>query len=369
MQKKQAVVIDVGSSKITAVIAERGINNTFIIKGRCTVAYEGFADGVFLDHGELDYALKKTVEDISKYSGQDVDTVYVGVPGEFTKVTVKESQISFPKKKKIQLEDLDTLFEAAFVMPSSKYTLISRSAVSYELDDFRRLHNPVGSTSEILKGKLSFVLCSNYFIESVVPAIKETGVKKVCCIPTQYAEGMYLFDQEARERSVLFADIGYISTTITLMQGDGVVYQKSFSYGGGYITASISEKLGIEFEVAEKLKRKVNLCSISYKDSFSVLDAEDGNYYPEEDIKRTVLDSLDALCEIIYEILEEASPLIPDYLPLKVTGGGITCLRGAKEHMSERLCIPVEISAPIVPLMDKPTESSVLSLLDMALEK
>ncbi len=369
MQKKQAVIIDVGSSKITAVIAERGINNTFIIKGRCTVAYEGFADGAFLDYAELDYALKKAVKDISKYSGQVVDTVYVGVPGEFTKVYVKDSQISFPKKKRIQSEDVDTLFEAAFVLPSSKYTLISRSAVSYELDDFRQLHNPVGANSEILKGRLSFVLCSNQFIESVVPPIKETGVVKVCCIPTQYAEGMYLFDEENRDRSVLFADIGYISTTITIMRGNGIVYQKSFSYGGGYITASISEKLGIDFAVAEKLKRKVNLSSVSYKDSFSVLDAEDGNYYPEEDIKRTVLDSLDALCEIIYEILEEASPLIPDYLPLKVTGGGITCLRGAKEHMSERLCLPVEISAPHVPLMDKPTESSLLALLDMALEK
>ena len=369
MQKKQAVVIDVGSSKITAVIAERGINNTFIIKGRCTVPYEGFADGIFFDHGQLDYAIKKVIKDISKYSGQDIETVYVGVPGEFTMVEVKESQISFPKKKKIQKEDVDTLFEAAFVMPSSKYTLINRSAVSYELDDFRRLRNPIGATSEILKGKLSFITCSNYFIESVVPSVRETGVKKVLCIPTQYAEGMYLFDDEERERCVLFADIGYISATIGLVQGGGLIYQKSFSYGGGYITGSISDKLDINFDVAEKLKRKVNLCSINYKESFNVIDAEDGNYYPQEEIKRTVLDSLDALCEIIYEILDEAAPLIPDYLPLMVTGGGITCLRGAREHMSERLCIPVEIAAPKVPLMDKPTESSVLALLDMALTK
>ena len=52
---------------------------------------------------------------------------------------------------------MDALFEAAFVMASSKYTLINRSAIVYELDDFRRLANPVGSYSEILKGRLSFI--------------------------------------------------------------------------------------------------------------------------------------------------------------------------------------------------------------------
>ena len=43
MQKKQVAVIDVGSSKITAIIGERGINKTFIIKGRYSFDYDGFA--------------------------------------------------------------------------------------------------------------------------------------------------------------------------------------------------------------------------------------------------------------------------------------------------------------------------------------
>ena len=46
MQKKQAAVIDIGSSKITAIVGERGINKTFIIKAKYTYEYDGFADGV-----------------------------------------------------------------------------------------------------------------------------------------------------------------------------------------------------------------------------------------------------------------------------------------------------------------------------------
>ncbi len=367
MQKRQVAIIDIGSSKMTAVIAERGVNNTFIIKGRSDVSYEGFDESGFFDNNEVEFCVKKAVGEIFKYATKGVDAVYVGVPSAFTQTVVKDSQISFAKKKKIQPEDIDTLYDAAFVLPSTRFTLISRSAVNFELDDFRKLKNPIGATSEILKGKLSFVFCSNYFLESVVPVIKSEGIDRINCIPTAFAQGMYLADDDTRDRLMLFIDVGYISTDVTVMKGRGIIFQDSFSYGGGYITGSLANNFEIDFAIAEKLKRKVNLCSLAPNGEYNVIDGEDGNYYPAEKIKMLVLDSLDELCDKIFASLEKFNVSIPEYVPLMITGGGISFLRGAKEHVSERLNMNVEIIAPRVPLMDKPTESSVLSLLDMAL--
>ena len=175
MQKKQVAVIDVGSSKITAVLGERGINKTFIIKGTFDYDYDGYNEGVFFDDERLRRILFAAGEDIKRASHGTVNSVYIGVPGEFTQVVVKESQISFAKKKKIQDQDVDSLYDSAFMLTSSKQTLINRSAVYFELDDFRRLADPVGATSEILKGKLSFITCSNYFIETVKPAFESLG--------------------------------------------------------------------------------------------------------------------------------------------------------------------------------------------------
>ena len=220
MQKREVAVIDVGSSKITAIIGERGTNKTFLIKGRYSYEYDGFDDGVFFDVDKLQRVLTSLSADIKKASRGSVNTVYVGVPGEFTRVFVKDSQISFPKKKKIQEEDVDSLFESAFVMSSNKYTLINRSAVVYELDDFRRLANPVGSSSQILKGRLSFILCSNYFIEAVKPVLENAGIKQVECVSSALAEALYLVDAETRDRIALIADVGFITTTLTIIQGN-----------------------------------------------------------------------------------------------------------------------------------------------------
>ena len=369
MQKKYVAIIDVGSSKITAVIGERGINKTFIIKGRFACDYDGFENGVFFDELKLKKALFSLSENLQKGSFGKIDTVYVGVPGDFTKVFIKDAQLSFSKKKRITDEDVDALFDSAFVLASTKYSLINRSAIVYELDDFRRLANPVGAYSEILSGKLSFIVCSNYFIDVVKHTLLNAGFANVECVSSALAQALFLVDAETRDRIAVIADIGYITTTFSIIQGDGILFQKSFSYGGGYINAGLVERFGVSFDVAERLKRKLNLSCLCSGGTLDVLDAENGEYYPINAVKESVKKSLDELCENLSIAFEESGYVIPDYVPLYVTGGGITYLRGAKEHVSNRLGMSVEVLAPKVPLMDKPIESTVLSLLDLALEQ
>lgn len=369
MHKKQVAVIDIGSSEIRALVGEKGVNNTFIIKGKTSFPYDGFQDGEFFDLNNLKSILLSCGDYLKKVSRGDVGTVYVGVPGAFTEVMVKSSQISFPKEKKITEEDVSNLFDAAFIVNSSKKTLINRSAIMYELNDFRRMANPIGIQSEILKGKLSFVLCDNYFIECVKPALNATGFVDVEFVSTALAEAMFLFDTESRDRISILVDVGYITTTFSVIQGDGIVYQRSFDYGGGYITAAILERFNMEFEDAEVVKRKMNLSHISTGSAFEVVDGENGHYYNTEEIKKVISDSLDNFCDEIAICMERVPFVIPEYVAIKITGGGLAFIRGAKEYVASRMNVAFDVIAPQVPLMDSPLESSSLSLLNIALEQ
>ena len=368
MQKKQVAVIDVGSSKITAIIGERGVNKTFVIKTRMEYAYDGYADREFFDEKVFTAHLNEISRKIVSLTHGKIETVFVGVPGEFSNVTVKESQISFPSKRKIKEVDVDALFDGGFAIHSQKSTLINRSAVVYELDDCRRLADPVGSQSGILKGKLSFITCDNYFIDLVNDSILSTGIKRVEFVSSSLAQALYLIEPEVRDRISVICDIGYISSTLTIIQGDGILYQTSFGFGGGYITAEIANKFDLDFSSAEKLKSKVNLSALSGNGCYSLIES-DGEYYQTEHIKSSVIFSLDSLCEQITTSLDQSGYSLPEYVPLSITGGGISFIRGAREHLSNRLSMSVEILSPKVPLMDKPTESDVLSLLNLALEQ
>lgn len=367
MQKKQVAVLDISSSEITAVFGERGINNTFIIKSRSSFKYDGFSDGVFFNIPELTEVINKAVDSLIRVSKGELVSIYVGVPGEFTEVLVKNGQISFPSKKKIKEEDEDLLFDSAFVIKSNKYTLINRSAICYELDDFRRVSNPIGYTSEILKGKLSFILCKNYFIDLIAPIIKDKQIFNIEWVSISLAEAMYLLEDEIRDRIAVVADIGHISTTLTIVNGDGLLYQDAFSFGGGFISAGITENFSMNFNDAEKVKDKINLCILPKDGEYGYLETDNGTFLNIGEINKIALSNLDFLCEKITESLESSGYSLPEYVPLYITGGGITGLRGAKEHISKRLGMVVEVLAPSVPMMDKPTESAVLSLLDIAL--
>lgn len=368
MQKKNNVaVLDFGSSKISAVVGERGENNTFLIKARKDFEYDGYQEKSFFDLDKLKFIIKSAVEFLQGVLGSEFK-IFVGVPGEFTDVIVKDCQISFPKKKKIEERDIDALYDSAFVISSKKYTLINRSAIIYELDDYRRVMNPVGSLSSIIKGKLSFVLCDNCFIEVVKPLFDALKVADYDFVSTPLAEAMYLLDNSTRDRVAIIVDVGYISTTFSLIQGDGILYQKSFAYGGGYISALITEQLDVDFADAEELKRLVSITR-SYEKDFDLISLDVGKYYNAQKLAEIVKASLDDLCEELSNCLDNCGYVIPEYVPLFLTGGGVNYIRGAKQHVSSRLGIACDYLAPLVPLMDKPTESSVLSLLDLTFEQ
>lgn len=370
MQKNQVAIIDIGSSKISAIVGEKGINKTFVIKLNKQYDYEGFSSGEFFDKDKFCELLNTIANELRIFYHNNLDCVYVGVPGDFTELLVKESQISFPKKKKITNIDVETLFDNAFTLQSANYSLINRSSIVYELDDFRRVANPVNYVSEILKAKLSFVICKNYFIECVEPIIKESGIKKVEFVSMPLAEALYLVDADSRDRLAILLDVGYITTTLSIIQGDGLIYMKSFDYGGGYITASLCDRFSIDFEDAENLKRKANLSSFNKNgDNYDVIEGADGVFYNVGDVKSTIFGSLDSLCESVSNALNDFKMTIPDYVALQITGGGISFLRGAKEHVAGRLNMSVQIAQPQVPLMEKPTMSSILSLLSISLNQ
>ena len=99
MQKNTVTVIDIGSSGITAAAVENGLNNTFVIKGFSRQNYAGFSEGEFFDRTELEGVLRTCLKQVRFGTKNTAETVYVGVPGEFTTVVLKEHQIAFNKSR------------------------------------------------------------------------------------------------------------------------------------------------------------------------------------------------------------------------------------------------------------------------------
>ncbi len=371
MNRKSVAVLDVGSSAVTVLIGERGVNNTFVFKGVHTEKYEGFADACFFDAKDLQRAVCKSIAEAERSCGDTVKELYVGVPGEFCKVVTRRYTISFQSKRKVTNADLSALYEQGLTEVPQGYSLIRQAAVYYTTSDNRRSIDPVGMISDSLEGYLSYFLADEHgFLEIFRNMLSEYGIRKTVFLPLSLAEALYLIPSEKRDENAILLDIGYMSMTFSVVCGNGIVYQSACSAGGGHVAAQVygEGEDGIPFRVLEAMMAKVNLSSKDAGDSVIEYIDKDSLYtFPVQELKERIKGGLDLICEVINKCLELYGDRSIDYKPVLLTGGGITGIRGAREHLSARLNKVVEIVAPNLPYYNKAAQSSLLSLLDMAL--
>ena len=99
MLKDAVAVIDLGSYSLTAIIGENGVNNNYIIRALFKQQHEAF-DGRIIDEKRLYNAISDSLRTVTHSVKAKIDTVYVGIPGEFLRVDNVEQRTFFNRKKK-----------------------------------------------------------------------------------------------------------------------------------------------------------------------------------------------------------------------------------------------------------------------------
>lgn len=370
-KKEEVAVLDFGSERITVVIGTRDVNRTFSIKGSGEAEYAGFMDGEFLEAQELKLAMGMAISNAEGNSKTEISELFIGVPTEFLFCVCKNVGQNYPKARTIKQRDIDELFfRANDFSKFSTHSVINQSAVYFILDDGQTVTNPVGQVTSKLSACLSYILVEKKFIDLVNGFVRDLGLSRVTYISSDLAQAQYLFDEDERERYAIMVDVGYITTSVCLIKGSGMLSMSSFSVGGGFITADLSECLKISFSEAETLKRKIVLSiEPQLKDVYEIM--VDGNVVPinARNANDIVKARIDVIAAGIAKSLSACKYEYPDYTPISLTGGGLNYLKGAKDYLGKVLGKSVELVNISDPNLEKPHLSSVLGLLDAALKQ
>jgi len=370
MNKKEIAILDIGSMAITVMIGERGVNGTFRIKGKGEADYAGFQKGEFLEPDQVKYAIGLAIANAETASGIKITDIVVGVPGEFTSVICRDACINFRKKKKINDSDVNQLYYVGNIYKKHPtHSVINQSPIYFTLDDGRRLIEPRGMASTKLNGFISYVLAENNFIDFIEDILADLSIRITGYLSTCLAESMHLFEPSIRDRYVILVDCGYITTSVMLARGDGLLFLNSFSLGGGYVTGDLSQCLKIPFAEAESLKKKVVLSwNAQEGDTYEVQGKDFISPFSAVATNQIVEDRLSMIAEYILKCLDRCEFEYPEYIPIYLTGGGMNFIKGARDFLSRKLGRRVELVAPNLPHISRPDYSSEIGLLDLALE-
>lgn len=366
---QEVAILDIGSSKITAVVGRRGANGSIIVSGIGECEYAGFSDGEWYAPGELSYAVGRAISIAETNSRIKIKDIFVGVPGDFTTCVCKELNANFSKKHRINEADVDALHSQGDTFGSDEvYTLINSQPLYYTLDDEVRLLEPIGRVSTRLGGCISYILAEKTFIETISSILEERGITEYDFVSALLAQALFLFDDAQRDRYSILIDIGHITSSVAIIRGDGILHQSSFALGGGYITGDLAMYLEIGYTEAEALRDKVNLALTPTEDETYEIVGRDGPMtfnatYVNEIVKNSI-------AKIAYNImlaLDACQYDFPSDLDYSLTGGGLSYLVGGREYLSECLDKKIVIAGARLPQMRHPEKSSYFGLLDMVL--
>lgn len=368
MSTNDIAVLDIGSGKITLFYGAKSVNNTFNVKASASVPYAGFADGEWLDEENLPLVIEKVIKEVEDSARIRIRKLFIGVPGEFTTTVAKEVGIAFERKRRVTYKDVDALYERGNTYKTHKrYATINYAAIYYTLDDNRRLIDPIGLTSVKLNGLVSYILCERKFLQTINNIMKPLGMKEVEFISSTWAEGMYLFEDEQRDRTVILADVGYITSSVMVARGDGLLFLSSFSCGGAHITGDITLNLDIPYSHAEQLMPRINIKrNVEDSDMYKISIKEEIFQYPALEINEITKARITFIGQAINKCLARCEYDCPVHLPVYLTGGGLYNLNGAKELLARITGRSVEFVEPKDPKYSKPYYSSTLGLMEIA---
>lgn len=278
---KEVVVMDVGSSKIRLLAVEKPNKNMLSVRKIVQESYDGYFRGEWCDGENTAQAITAAVSQMRDYT--KIRKLYVAVPSEFCTVRTARNETVFGKRRRIERADMNALFPKAnpFVDDMTKL-VINQSAIYYELDGGRKNVDPEGEVTSELTGYLSFIACERRVIDFFNSVFKRLGITDVDYVCGTYAAMLYAFPVGVRDTvDVLAIDAGYLSSTVALMRGDGLINMTSFACGKGLFVAWMSDYFDLPFEAAEALYDKTDL-SYTPKDTdvYSVdVPGEDGKLH------------------------------------------------------------------------------------------
>lgn len=369
MKKEKVLVFELGSSTLRAILAGRGLNNTFVVKAYKEIMYDGFFEGSFLDPEKLSNIFSQIITEFDCHE-EGIKKVFIGVPAEFSSVSVSKVSINLGSRRKIKQQDIDQLFYMASEKAKDRNVeILSVNPISYLLDEGRNSFAPVGDNAISISAELSIIYANRTFIELFNKIVSSNDFESVEYVSEPLAQALYVIDPVEREESCLLIDIGDLTTSACFIKGQGLSNLASFSRGGGFITNDLSEAFDLTISEAERLKKQIVLSLKGKNNDYYELTTDLGKTIkiPLNTANEIVSYRIDEIAQAVSKCIQLFSSVCFNYLPVFLTGAGVSKIKGGRDYLAKCLGRNVKYGAPPLPAKDKPELASIFSLVNFAI--
>ncbi len=338
--------LDVGTTKVCALIADAGSNGVPKIVGVGISPCTGLKKGVVVDIEDTTSAVRSAIESAEKMAGQEVHSVVVGVTGEHIAcLNSKNAAAITHQDHEISEKDVERLLESArvIVLPPER-EIIHVIPRAYSIDGQSGIRTPVGMHGSRLEVETHIVTGLSSFVRNVVKCVHEAGWATDATVVEPIATGECVLSETEKDLGACLVDIGGGSCDVAIYFDGEVYYSSVIPVGGNHLTRDIAVGLRTTLADAERIKCEY-VSDPQAKFTVHGMEGDKPRELPAKVLAEIVEARMVEVCHLVADEIQKAG--CEDRLPAGVvfTGGG-SRVRGFEELAMEALGMRCRLGLP-----------------------
>ncbi|MFN7971635.1 MAG: cell division protein FtsA [Acidobacteriota bacterium] len=352
-QDRYVVGLDIGTTKICAIIGEVHEDGRLDIVGIGSCASKGLRKGVVVNLDATVDAIKKAAEEAELMSGVGVEKVFVGIAGSHIKGFNSRGVVAVSSKdREITREDIQRVIDAAKAVsiPQDR-EILHVLPQEFIVDEQDGIGDPLGMSGTRLEANVHIVTGAITSAQNIVTCVNRSGIEVADTVLQQLASAESILTPDEKELGVALVDIGGGTTDLAIFEKGSIWHTAVLATGGDHFTSDIAVGLRTPIPEAEKIKKKHGVALATLVDESDTIEV------PSVGGRKPRIVSRKMLCEIIQPRAEEVLHLLHDEIRragyektlnsgLVLTGGG-AIMEGVPEMAEQIFDLPVRRGAPL----------------------
>ncbi|HLI79259.1 MAG TPA: cell division protein FtsA, partial [Candidatus Binataceae bacterium] len=246
--------LDVGSSKVCAIVAEVPIENEIAVLGYGVAPCTGLRKGVVVNIEATVEAIRAASEEAERTSGIRIGSVAAGVAGAHIR-GLNSHGIVAVRGGEVGPRDVDRVIDAAraVAIPLDRQVLHILPQ-QFAVDDQEGVRDPIGMAGVRLEARIHIVTAAQSYGANLTKCCERAGVTPSELVFEPLASADAALFPEERELGVALIDIGGGTTDIIVFHGGAVMHTAVLPIGGNHLTNDVAAGLRTPAADAEKLK-------------------------------------------------------------------------------------------------------------------
>jgi len=347
---KNILAIDVGSTKVCAIIAEEKGKGSVRIIGAGVEKSQGLKRGSITNIDLASKSIKSAFEDAKRVAGTFETEAVVSISGAYAKSITSSGIVNVPNGE-IGLTEIDRVMQTARYNANvpSDYDILHILPYNFKVDEQDFVEDPLGMNASRLEVYVHIIITPKSNFNNLKRAVETAGLKVKNIVLNSYASYIATVNHDEKSLGVVVIDMGGNTSSFVIQAGGNAVrYQGFLGVGSNHITNDLSMALHTPVTVAENVKTTYGNLNFVSDDLIELPVIGDENSTHEV--------SLDVVGEVIYARVAETLELLTQQINASglrreigagfVLTGGLTKLDGIRELAMQIFDAPVRLAKP-----------------------